>query len=333
MQYEILFLTTIIASIVASNPAWVALGFFVLGLLFLEAERYVIRSRRRRGLRDAGFARALDALALLAWLAAGVLVIVTIIWPAIQRLSPALLVPIAWSIGLVIILAAGGWMLRRAAQALPRSGEPASAGNSLVPAAQFNSAQSVAFAVPALTPANVPGDRTRMPIIPAGYETPFPPSRQAPTLAQGGLPVPTSPVRARIQAQLQAPRQAYLSTQLHMRWFVGILAVALLIALVLVIGTSGWAFQYPEAPGAVPQSTIINPLPRVQATEELAIRRVKDTLVAVRVNPGANQPVIQTLPAGTEVRVLPEERLIRASVWVKVRVGVIEGWVSQSALE
>ncbi|HEU5090266.1 MAG TPA: SH3 domain-containing protein [Roseiflexaceae bacterium] len=323
MQYEHLFLITS----VASNPAWIALGLFVLGLLLLEIERLVIRGRRRRGLRDAGFARVLDALALLTWLAAGVLVIVTTIWPAMQRLSAALLVPIAWSVGLVAILAAGGWMLRRVAQALPRSSEPVSAATSLVPAAQLNSAQSVAFTAPALTPTNVSGDRTRIPAVPAGYETPFPPSRQAPN------PAPTSPVRARIQAQLQAPRQDYLSTQVHMRWFVGILAFALLIALVLVVGTSGWAFQYPRVPGAVPQSTIINPLPRVQATEELAIRRVKDTLVAVRVNPGANQPVIQTLPAGTEVRVLPEERLIRASVWVKVRVGVIEGWVSQSALE
>ncbi|HWQ12667.1 MAG TPA: SH3 domain-containing protein [Roseiflexaceae bacterium] len=63
------------------------------------------------------------------------------------------------------------------------------------------------------------------------------------------------------------------------------------------------------------------------------VARVAADRLNVRASPGTNQPVVATLARGDEVLLLGEERPIRSSVWVKVRVGAVEGWVNRTYLE
>ncbi|MEN9936766.1 MAG: hypothetical protein RLZZ387_3345 [Chloroflexota bacterium] len=69
------------------------------------------------------------------------------------------------------------------------------------------------------------------------------------------------------------------------------------------------------------------------AAAQPATAQVSADALNVRASPGTNQPVLATLTRGETVELLGEERAIRDSIWVKVRAGGVEGWVSRAFLQ
>ncbi|HJZ46728.1 MAG TPA: SH3 domain-containing protein [Roseiflexaceae bacterium] len=62
-------------------------------------------------------------------------------------------------------------------------------------------------------------------------------------------------------------------------------------------------------------------------------KHVKSETLNVRALPGTDQPVVAVLAKGDAVVVFTDARLIRDTIWVKVRADTHEGWVDQSLLE
>lgn len=73
------------------------------------------------------------------------------------------------------------------------------------------------------------------------------------------------------------------------------------------------------------------------ATTSPAVRYVSTAYVNtknlnLRSGAGANYSAVQTLPKGTQVAVADEQKLSDGNIWVRVRVGSLEGWVNKKFL-
>jgi uncharacterized protein YgiM (DUF1202 family) len=82
------------------------------------------------------------------------------------------------------------------------------------------------------------------------------------------------------------------------------------------------------APAAV--ATPVAPSPEVPSFQT---RQVKSDTLNMRVAPGTDQEIVMVLTKGAQVIVLNETQVLQDTIWVKVRVGKREGWVSQKLLE
>ena len=77
-------------------------------------------------------------------------------------------------------------------------------------------------------------------------------------------------------------------------------------------------------------ATPVAPAPDVPSFQT---RHVKSDTLNMRVAPGTDQEVVMVLTKGAQVIVLNETHVLQDTIWVKVRVGKREGWVSQRLLE
>jgi hypothetical protein len=153
-----------------------------------------------------------------------------------------------------------------------------------------------------------------------------------PVPADPGVPALQQPASAASQRRRVLPASDVRRTARRMRWTLGVLSTALLACLIALAGSNdSLAFTAPAA-HVEPTSRPARPGPAAPA-DELPTLRVRLPRVDIRRSPGANQPVLRTLPSGTAVQLLPEQLQIHNSTWVKVRVGLIEGWVRRSTLE
>jgi hypothetical protein len=90
--------------------------------------------------------------------------------------------------------------------------------------------------------------------------------------------------------------------------------------------------QPTSAPAASPIPTATE-VALVRATTSDTRRRVRNEIVNLRAEPGAAGVLLQQIRRGTEVRLLGEERAVEDTLWVRVQIDDLRGWVRADLLE
>ncbi len=343
----------------------------LIALVFgaLEGEHIWTRSRRRRGLSPGAVAYLLDGLVIVGIALAlagaatlfveGLTSIVAIIGQRIDGERVGLLiVGLALTLGLALVLTrfASG---RRAAQdsAIARAAitppiDPgATAAEAFLPGA---SEQQYAYA--ALP--HEPLEDQPVPSLAMMHERRVPAAADVPTSFLGLVrPRSNTPVRARL---------ALASTLLVLALVVVFVSGSILFRHGLINILSGMEASYggvvaagsvptslpdagaenaaadvgaaaglaASAPTVVAQPAAVAPAAPLSASDAQGVqKRVKSNGLNLRALPGTDQQVVAVLKQGDVLIVFTDARLIRDTIWVKVRAGSYEGWVDQSLLE
>jgi hypothetical protein len=333
------------------------LALIVLVFALLQAERIWTRSRRKRGLEPGAMAYLLDGL-VLAGVALTLVGIGTLFVHGLTSIAALLggvfdgqrigllIVGMAMALGLALALArvaSGRRAPQDAAGALVRAPHNLDA-NMAGPAAAGDTERNPAYA-----PASEGHDDEPLPSFALLQERWQPAAARAASAPTSFLELaePAAPTRSRSRL---APALLTLA-----------LVVMLVSAAVLfrgqVIGVlAGMSSPGDEAaaqqnagseaasanvgvavaPSATAAPAAIQPAAEAPAPVDEGpggTKRVKSDALNMSALPGLDQQVVLVLKKGDAVALFTDARLIRDTIWVKVRFGDREGWVDQSLLE
>jgi Bacterial SH3 domain len=340
---------------------WMVVVLLALAMLLLETERWWTRWRRRLGRHVDALAYLIDGLAVmsaalcvvsaLALLIRGVIAATLIAsellsWAGAQiSAKPWLLIVPAVGVALIGVAVAfsRGWMR------LPQ--RAAVSGDSPRPLRDWASvpgvdAQSRLGDTSGLTPANAVASAAPLDAIPATRDTPIPAS-----VAQSYEPVEALPslsvMAQRHRLPATPPPASFLTgtasalssesagdkQRARLTGWIGALVIVALVGGMIFFRQQVFdLFAEISAGARQAASSIPSPIPGTPIAAS-ASRRVRSELLHVRARPGTDQRVITTLREGTTVVLLNETQTIEGQLWVKVRVGELDGWVSQEFLE
>jgi len=356
---------TILSAADAFGTFQMAPLLFILAVVVLELERWWTRSRRRQNVSPVPIAYVLDgvfvlsliALALDLFLATVALVGAALAWISYEAsANPWALAGVA--VGSLVLL--GGIVLAR----FRRGDLPASAAGEQVPAVRFSPVLAAAHAVgapaaqsgaeaiggdthtaqatiePVIAPPPLAADRSELfeeePVIAVAMlkqrskyvATPQPQSFLDLAPAEPPVPTPERPRRS-----LAAPLAIVLLAAVL---FAG---SGLLFRRQIAAAVTGAAMVAPVGLASpttrVDRATAISALAltAIPVDSVIATRKVKIDMLNVRAAPGTDNEIVIVLHKGAEVTVLNEQQLVQDSIWVKIRTGDREGWVSQKFLE
>jgi hypothetical protein len=354
-------LTTMLSTF--GNP-WLVPVLLALAVIFLEAERWWTRRRRRHGKRGGLPARLLDGLSIfsavlcvasaLALLIRGTIAVVVFAgellgWAGARvSANPWILIVPVGAVALVGVAIAfrRGWLrLPRRSSALRSGGRTLKERIGATDATSTPPIDSIGMPIIPTAAAPEVGDQ-RVSVATISVAT-VAPARQGPARPEPDMAVASlSMLEQRRRPSGIPPPQSFLtkepSTGKPRRSRLPLAIVSLVI-----VAVGGATLFFPQqlstlltrqqdatSHAAVPTArSIPTSIPNTRAPELHVIMRVKSDVLNLRARPGTDQQILTTLRQGTEVLLLNETQTVAGNTWVKVRVGEREGWVSQELLE
>jgi hypothetical protein len=355
-------LTTVLSTF---GDPWIVVVLLSLAVLLLETERWWTRWRRRRGRRIGAPAYLIDGLAVLSAALCVVSALALLIRGAIAAMliadellrwasaqisaKPWLLIVPVVGVALIGVAVAfsRGWMRLPERAAVP--------GGSRRSFSDWSSAsgtddQSGLGDTSGLTPASAVASTAPLDAIPPTTNTPSPASvAQSYEPAESLASLSVMAQRRRLPATpppasfLTGTPSAFSSEppggkqRARLTAWIGALAIVALVGGAIFFRQQVFdLFAEPRAGAGQAASpaapSVASPIPGIPTAASVS-RRVKSGLLHVRARPGTDQRVITTLRQGTNVVLLNETQTIEGRLWVKVRVGEQDGWVSQEFLE
>jgi hypothetical protein len=303
----------------------------VLSLAALECERWWTRARRRKAAQPGAFAYALDGLMVVAALL-GVVVLVLLVIRAIAGLfalagagatwagAQASAQPLALAgIVAVCVAATVGVVLLRWRATARRDGSAARMGGAQAGVHEREDPDAAA-PVESLSTLSMHQSRPKPAAVthPASFLTLATPEAPAVDTKRG---------------------KGNLATALVALLVIGLVGGAIVFrqqALDLLAGGAQARVEPTALPRVAPTTgaaSTASAAPSGAVAPAAATRRVKGDSLNLRIAPGTDQRVAQVLVKGDTVELLNESAVVQNVIWVKVRVGDREGWVSQKLLE